>query len=573
MTNKIKKNTIFLLGILIVTLNSCNNAKKQLPDFSSYEIDMVFDTTQLQMDCKMKVKWNNLSNTPVTEIPFIFQLDSAKSLVKKAMINHRNVNIQYTSKESHGFEGFIMKLNNSVKENETAIIEIDFKTQKNEYFRDRILFFSEDLPLLPYFENGNFIPHFQIHSNYNVSVTYPSEFEIATTGLVNDKNTITGLTTIQTTVREVPSYGVILFKDVIVKEITTTNNVLIRSIFFKDDEKWGINLLNYAQDIIQFYNDTLGFYPQPILNIIPGYDKPYGGWPICPNIVGVHRGIDLKKERAETHAKWIMAHEAGHQYWGFNYVLEPLDYPQWFGIAMGIYTDRIYSLKRNVDKNYNKSFFTSYIKGVSKGYNTTIMQKTDTLDKQGFDWNNVIMHGKSYAVLRMLAYELGEDIFFKIFKYCLDNYKGVNVTTEIFQNDCERISNKNLDTFFQQWFYSNDFLEYQIDEVNTEKKNNIYRINVKISKTGKADISVVEIGFILSSGETIIKTFDGRTKQDNIIQEFEYPIEKIILNPDFKLPLINKKDYKIKAITINRITYSKQAQNIKFNNYPNLRKI
>ena len=162
----------------------------QLSDNTDYEADIVFDSTQLQMDCKMKVKWNNFSNTPVTEIPFIFQLDSAKSLVEKAMVNNHNVNIQYASKESQGFEGFILKLNNLVIENETANIEIDFKTQKNEYFRDKILFFSEDLPLIPYYENGDFIHYFQVHSDYNVSVTYPSEFEIATTGLVNDKNTI-----------------------------------------------------------------------------------------------------------------------------------------------------------------------------------------------------------------------------------------------------------------------------------------------------------------------------------------------------------------------------------------------
>jgi len=141
------------------------------------------------------------------------------------------------------------------------------------------------------------------------------------------------------------------------------------------------------------------------LSIIPGCSKPYGGWSICPNISGIHRGIDLMKGKAETHAHWIMAHEIGHQYWGFNYVLEPTDYPMWFGISMGIYTDRMYSLKNNIDLNYSTYFSESYLKSISKGYNTTIMQTVDTLNKQKFDWNNAILHDKSYSVLRMLAYE------------------------------------------------------------------------------------------------------------------------------------------------------------------------
>ena len=200
---------------------------------------------------------------------------------------------------------------------------------------------------------------------------------------------------------------------------------------------------------------------------MPGGEKPKGGWPVCPNIVAVHRGFDLKGENAESWAQWITAHEIAHQYWGFNYILEPLNYPQWFGIAMGIYTDRLYCMNRNIQMDYRKYLY-KYLFGIFNGYNTTIMQETDSLDKQGFDWNNIIKHGKSFTVLRLLAYEIGEDTFLEVFRYCLNNYKGVNVTLEMFQNLCEKISNRELDTFFQQWFYSNDFLEYQIDTIINE---------------------------------------------------------------------------------------------------------
>jgi len=527
---------IFLAELLIIFLYSCINDKNQL---SQYNLDMRFDSAKLQMDCKMHVKWYNSSIQEVTEIPFNFQLDSGKTLLKQLHVNNQQVDVQFVSKETNGFEGFILKLTEPIRGNEPANIEIDFSTNKKEFYRDRILFFSEDIPLIPYFNEGNFISYFQVHSNYDVKITYPSDFEIATTGSVKDRTTQNKFTTVQTEAKDVPSYGVLLFSDVIIKEIKVANNVVVRSIFFEDDEKWGNNLLKYAENIIQFYMDTLGFYPQPVLHIIPGGENPLGGWPVCPNIVAIHRGIDSKGIEAESHAQWIMAHEIGHQYWGFNYILEPLNYPQWFGISMGIYTDRLYCTKHIIQMDYNK-FLYKYLYGIYRGWNTTIMQTVDSLDKQNFDWNNTILHGKSFTVLRLLAFEIGEDNFYEVFKYFLNNYKGVNVTIEMFKEHCQRISNRELDTFFQQWFYSDDFLEYQVDTVIVETRDSLYHAKIEISKTGKADISEVEIAIKLSNNEIINEVFDGKAKQVVIRQELKNPIEVIVLDPEFKLPLVNK---------------------------------
>ena len=537
-----KKN--FFAGLIILIICSCTNTENQI---SQYDLEMKFDDAQLLMDCKMHVNWYNSSNREITEIPFHFQLDSAKTMIKSFIVNNQQADIQFTSKKTHDFEGFILKLTEPIKANKSANIEVDFITNKKEYYRNRILFFSEDVPLIPYFMEGNFVHDFQVHSNYSVKITYPSYFEIATTGLVKEKTIQNDLTTIQTEAKKVPSYGVVFFRDVMIKEINVEDNVLVRSIYFKDDEKWGVKLLNYAEDIIHFYKDTLGFYPQPVLTIIPWQDKPNGGYPVCPNVVAIHRGIDLKGGEAESHAQWIMAHEIGHQYWGFNYILEPLNYPQWFGIAMGIYTDRLYCINRNIPMDYNK-FLYKYLFGIYRDYNTTIMQKTDTLNKQNFDWNNIILHGKSYTVIRLLAYEIGEDAFYEVFKYCLNNYKGVNVTLEMFQNVCENISHRDLDTFFQQWFYSNDFLEYRVDTIIVDTIDNIYHTEIKINKTGKASISEIEIEFKLSNGEIINQVFDGKATQVVLRQDFENPIEKVVFDPDFKLPLANKIPDLLKSI-------------------------
>jgi len=535
-------NRIILILTVFVFLLSCQRTQKTKDTHSNYNITAKLDTTNLSLDCQMQVDWYNSSDLLISEIPFTFQLDSAKTLINKITVNEKVQNFNYVLTETNGFEGFILKLFTPVRPSEKISISINFKTKPNDFFRERMLFYSEDFPLAQYFNNGKFIPFYQVHSDYEVKITYPKKFNIATTGQIEKTDTINNEIIVHTYAQSVPSYGFILLKNLMLKE-DYSSGVMIRSFYFKDDSKWGEKLLEYSKNIIEFYVDTLGFYPQPILTIIPGYPKPYGGWPVCPNVVGIHRGIDLKKERAETHAHWIMSHEIGHQYWGYNYVLEPLNYPQWFGIGMGIQTDRLYTLQNIPDFNHSKSFSDSYLDAIKKGYNTTIMQTVDTLNKQDFDWNNSIEHDKSFSVLQMLAYEIGEETFFKILKYCLENYKGVNVTLEMFKKDCETISERNLDEFFQTWFFTNDYLEYQIDTVFTTLNNNQYHNEIRINKIGQTNISHVELEVVLDGNKKERIQFDGSKQTEMLKISTDKSISKIILDPNLKLLLVNRKDW------------------------------
>ncbi len=510
---------------------------------SVYHISAILDTTDYSLSCLMQLEWHNTSDSTISEIPFNFKLDSAQTLIKSISSRGRTQDFRYSSKETHGFEGFVIRLSEPVGSREKIDLNIAFKTSANDLFRERMLFYSEDLPNVQHFENGKFRPYYQVHSDYKVEVTIPKEFNLACTGKIKKADILNKQQKIATEINSVPSYGFILIRDVILKEGYSSSGILIRSFYFENDKEWGEKLLDYSKRIVDFYVDTLGFYPQPVLTIIPGYPKPYGGWPVCPNVVGIHRGINEMKEEAETHGHWIMSHEIGHQYWGYNYVLEPTDYPQWFGIGMGIHTDRLYALKNIPDFDHNESFSNSYLRAMSKGYNTTIMQTVDTLNKQGFDWNNSLKHDKSFFVLQMLAHEIGEEVFFEIFKYCLNSYKGINVTLEMFQKDCETISGKNLEDFFQTWFYSNRYLEYQIDTVLTNLKGNIYENKIIVEKLGSADISFLELAVIDEGGERKRFKINGSEKIQEISVNTNSPVEKVIIDPDKKLLLINRNEW------------------------------
>ncbi|MEZ5069909.1 MAG: M1 family aminopeptidase [Bacteroidales bacterium] len=533
-----------LLAPLLPFLWACQPSTTDRAERTRYEISATLDTSDLSLQCTMDVIWTNTSDTTLGAIPFTFQLDSAHSLIRAVETNGTTADHRYCTKETDGFEGFFVELPDPVPPRETAEFRIRFRTNPASYFRERMLFYSNEFPTIQCLGSKQFLPHHQVHSDYRVTITHPDEFSLAATGAVTHTESAgpTGhAVEVQTEIEAVPSYGFVLMKDVELEEATSAG-VLIRSFYFEDDAKWGRKLLEHSENILAFYTDTLGFYPQPVLTIIPGYSKPYGGWPVCPNVVGIHRGIDQKKEKAETHAHWIMAHEIGHQYWGFNCVLEPLDHPQWFGIGMGIYTDMLYTRQFIPEFNHSREFSGSYLQAMKKGFNTTILQSIDSLDKQGFDWNNSVEHDKSFSVLQMLAWEIGEETFFRLLKQCLDRYKGVNVTLDMFKTDCESLCGQNLDDFFHTWFYTNDHLEYRVEPPVASRSGDGYENEITLTRLGNAVISRIEVEILQEDGESRRILFDGTRAKETTTMATRSPIVNITIDPDEKLLLVNRMD-------------------------------
>lgn len=539
----IKTNILGLL-ILLFSINSYG-FKATVP--YDYEIDLRFDTASISFTGELKVTWLNESSVNVDEFPFRFFMDKTNPDIIDASINGNKSEVRITKKATQAYDGFIIKSVNPILPNAKAIIRFKFKTENDSYYKNQLIDNGSWIPMLQYFENGEFNQFFQKHSNYKVTITYPSDFRFVTSGKVISETKDNEYTKIVTEAKEIPSYGVVASRYFKCSKLMTNKGILIRSFYFENDSIWGNIFLKDAKKAIDFYCDKIGFYPQPILSIVPSTGDIGNGWPVCPNVVVTYRNNEMASNSDDIdikmQAEWITAHEIGHQYWGYNYVLEKPEqygYVQWFGISMGIYTDWLYSEAKVIDKRLHDCFFYRYINGVKSGYNTTVMQSVDTLNKQNFDWNNVIKHGKSFVILRMLAKEVGEDKFYEIFQYCLQNYKGINVTLDLFQETCEKITNTDLEWFFHQWYLTNDYLDYQIQAVETIQKGNKYQTICTINRKGNAYMTSIDIALKTADSIIIFKSIDGKQNEVRISFDSDKVPEKIVIDPKNELPLINR---------------------------------
>ncbi len=233
-------------------------------------------------------------------------------------------------------------------------------------------------------------------------------------------------------------------------------------------------LLEIACDVIHVCRDEFGFYPHSHLAITPGYAHSVGGFNLGTGVICVHSQQDVAAQ-SDLYWQWIMAHEIGHMYWGEHILEKGSDFwmlggpnhyaeaPGWLWIAMGLYVDWMYFRRRNLSAAMHDKLLDHYREGMQRGHDTTVERPYEQLEDPGFDYNNVVVHGKGFAFLMALEGLLGQEAFGRIYRRCLREYGGRRLGPAQFQLQCERETGQDLEWFFSQWLRSSRYPGMDID--------------------------------------------------------------------------------------------------------------
>lgn len=362
--------------------------------------------------------------------------------------------------------------------------------------------------------------------DYEVKLDAPDDYAVVTSGRLDAR---TG----SYRARSIPSFGLVLLKGYEVLE-DRTGDVVVRCLYKPEDVKCAKLLQETAVDVIDFYRDWLGFYPYRILNIIPGMDRPAGGYPAATNIIVIH-GMGRMDEKPELHWRWITAHEIGHQYWG-RHVMEKDD-PGWLWIGLGIYADREYCRARNLGTEKHEQLMDRYIKGVCEGLDTTVGRSQEERSKIEFDFNNVVIHGKGFSIISALDCVLGKPTFERIYRRCLHEFAGRPMGVHEFRSVCERETGQDLGWFFEQWVNSNKYLSYEIASQTCEKTDDAYVTEVEVRCLGTLKMPV-PVTAHFEDGTCQRATTDRLHDVGTLRFESRSPLKDVQLDPEKALPLV-----------------------------------
>ncbi len=257
--------------------------------------------------------------------------------------------------------------------------------------------------------------------------------------------------------------------------------VRVRTVFTAKGSRCAQLLLQTAVDAISFYQKRFGFYPHTSLTIVPGGDYPAGGYPIGSAVVAVH-GQERFNERGEAWWQWITAHEIGHMYWSEYVLAQGADSLDWLMIGLGIYADREYRRARAI-KDAGE-LWPTYASGAAKGYDTTLDATPQQVRRIKWDFNNVVIHGKSSAALNALESVIGAKTFDSVYRRCLRDYAGKPLGWREFQRVAETESGQNLDWFFDQWVRSSAFVNYRIAGQDCTRGGTAFDCTVRVKREG-----------------------------------------------------------------------------------------
>jgi hypothetical protein len=322
--------------------------------------------------------------------------------------------------------------------------------------------------------------------------------------------------------------------------------VELAALFTEKGRDCALYCLNAAADIVSFYIKWLGFYPHRSLTILPGGPRPMGGYPYASGMVVIHGQETFdpaKGEKGNQWWRWITAHEIGHQYWGEAVMSGDVfgDFTEaWLMIGLGICADKEYMLRNGFGWDRHRGFIDGYLEGAKAGNDTTLDAPPSLVKTQKFDRNNVLIHGKGFAVLSALETVLGQEVFDRIYRRTVRQYAGKRLEWKEFERIAEAEAGESLAWFFEDWVRSSKPLECRVTGKSSAPTGDSYASEVRVEYGMNAIRMPIPVRAVFEDG-TIQKATTDRLARKNVLHFMSHaPLKDVLLDPERRLGLIQE---------------------------------
>jgi aminopeptidase N len=285
---------------------------------------------------------------------------------------------------------------------------------------------------------------------------------------------------------------------------------------YKSNAKYAKLSFEKTPDIMRFFSEKIGYkypydkYAQTIVE-----DFIYGGMENITATTLTSSTIHDERAHLDVSSDGLVAHEMAHQWWGDLLTCRSWEHA-WLNEGFATYFTALYF---------------EYAKGKDEfQFNVYNMQRSarfaDMTDKKPTVWNRYFdptdvfgphIYQRGGAILNMLRFVLGDELFWKAINYYAHKYAFQNVETNDFKIAIEEATGYNLKWFFDQWLYKAGYpifeVKYSYDDSKKLLKLEVEQIQPSDSLTPEVFKTPVDVEIETKSERKTFRIFIDKRKE------------------------------------------------------------
>lgn len=484
-----KKKSLFfgicfvLCGIALVVFVLCTNNLANVDNLGYYKQELYYNLEEHVLEGKEVVGFYNYTDTVLTQAYLHLYPNAFRQGAKASVVSLANRDKAYPNGESYGeikIESVSMGeiyLSHKIGGEDENILIVEFG---KEFFPDELIEFEIGFsvtlanvnhrlgygdntinlcnyyPIMCVYENGGFItdlydsngdPFYSIISNYEVQITYPNQYTLASSGeQILEKNDTHTTATIKA--ENVRDFAMVL-SDKYNHRFDTFEGVEINYLYYGDE---GADQTIEAIKQVLEMNRKYGAYPYKTITVCEA-NFVHGGMEY-PNLVLIADNLNNRDDYIN-----VIVHELCHQWWygivgnnqyaygfldegltDFNTALFYDKYPEY-----GLSSEQIFA---GAEKSYIN--FCNIYGDVVTDFKTDMLRP---LNKYATENEYVYLsYVKGMLMFASLNDMLGEKTMTRCLKYYYDhNAFKIATPNDLVYAFC-KASGKNLTSFFNSWF-------------------------------------------------------------------------------------------------------------------------
>ena len=354
-------------------------------------------------------------------------------------------------------------------------------------------------------------------------ITAPEHYEVVATGKKSEESHLGGGLKLTSYIEPSPvatkvmTIGVTRFAT---KHLGSYQGIDISAWVYPENRLQGFGDFQEAPLILAYFEKNIGPYSYAKLANIQAKTQ-WGGLENAGTITYYENGITGKKELQR-----LMAHEIAHQWFGnsiteanWNHVWLSEGFATYFAV---LYQESVWGQnKRKEEMIEDRGQVISYY---TKNPTAIINHKIDD--------PNLVLTTNSYQkggwVLHMLRHELGDELFWTGIRSYHKKYKDANAETEDFKEVMEKVSAKDLKSFFHQWLYVKGHPELKWKW--TYKKGTLI---ISVQQVQKHFTFQFPIEFAVNTaGKTALKKFLVNSSREQFVIELDKKPDSVVIDPE-----------------------------------------